>query len=168
MPDLRLNEFSVLPADKTELKNMWLMYSNGNHYDALIDQDHPLLTMGTITDMELDNQVEDKKEDEGETDVIDSSGDKDKLIKDLKSQVKQKDQGKLQVEQLYREAEEKIKLLQEDKNRLKINVKDLNEYISKKEYIENKAKKVQTKKVCKFFWTQCITVTNVVFNLLSQ
>ena len=64
MPDPRLNEFAMLAADKTEITDMWLMYSNGNHYDALIAQDHPLLTMGTIAEMATINQVEEKGYDE--------------------------------------------------------------------------------------------------------
>ena len=52
MPDTRLAKFATLPADQTETRDMLLMYSNGNHYDALIGKDHHLLTMGTISDMD--------------------------------------------------------------------------------------------------------------------
>ena len=162
MPDPRLNEFAMLAAHKTEIKDMWLMYSNGNHYDALIAQDHPLLTMGTIAEMATIEQVEEKGDDEHEDTILDRHTDKDKLIKELKSQLKLKDQSKLQVEGLYRKAEETIKVLEEDNTRLKINVKDLNEYITRKEYSEKESEKnnVQTKKVCKFIWSEIIKVSN--------
>ena len=37
---------------------MWLLYSNGNHYDALVSNDHPLLIIGTVTEMEQNENDE--------------------------------------------------------------------------------------------------------------
>ena len=162
IPDPRLSKFALLPPDKTEMKDIWLMYSNGNHYDALIAKNHPLLTMGTIAEMELNEKLQEEGYDKCKDNYIDNNTDKDNLIKQLKSQLKKKEQSKLQVEGLYREAEEKIKVLAEDNTRLEINVKDLNEYIARKEYSDSESEKgnVNTKKVCKFIWNETIKVSN--------
>ena len=33
---------------RSDVPEVWLLYSNGNHYDALIKKDNPLLTIGPI------------------------------------------------------------------------------------------------------------------------
>ena len=148
MPDPRLAEFARLPADQTQTRDMMLMYSNGNHYDALIGKDHPLLTMGTISDMDHEEIVKET----GQTKKLEEKdnskhGDKekDKTINDLQKKVKQ-------IEDLYRGAEVQMKELEEEKDRLKIDVKELTEFIQKKETTDKNKEKEQTKKVCTFFW----------------
>ena len=85
------------------------MYSNGNHYDALINKDHPLLTMGTINEME--KKLDDIRDNEKKVDNLEIITDKDKLVKELQKQLKQSELSKLRVENLYKGAEEKIKEL---------------------------------------------------------
>ena len=46
-PNPTLKEFAVLP-ETANVKDIWLLYTNGNHYDALITAYDPLLTIGTI------------------------------------------------------------------------------------------------------------------------
>ena len=94
IPDPRLSDYANLPADKTEMRELWLMYSNGNHYDALVSKEHPLLTLGIISDMEKDEQfVKDVIED-----GVNNSKDKDKLIADLTKRLKQSEQSTKNIE----------------------------------------------------------------------
>ena len=51
-PDPRLAEFSLIPArkpngDKIEVEEVWLLYSNNNHYDALVAEDSKIMTLNT-------------------------------------------------------------------------------------------------------------------------
>ena len=152
IPDPRLSDYANLPADKTEMRELWLMYSNGNHYDALVSKEHPLLTLGIISDMEKDEQfVKDVIED-----GVNNSKDKDKLIADLTKRLKQSEQSTKNIETMYREAEKQIKTVKEENQRLRINVNDLNEYIKEKDNEDTTtlANKEQTKKVCKFIWKE--------------
>ena len=57
VPDKRLTDHANLKSDKTEMIEMWLLYTNGNHYDALIKKTHPLITMGTMEDMGVEKEV---------------------------------------------------------------------------------------------------------------
>ena len=50
-PNPALKEFAMLP-EEANVKDVWLLYTNGNHYDALITADDPLMTIGTIEDIE--------------------------------------------------------------------------------------------------------------------
>ena len=40
-----LKEFALL-LEGTDIKDIWLLYTNGNHYDAFISVDDPLITIG--------------------------------------------------------------------------------------------------------------------------
>ena len=146
LPDPRLSEYALLPADKTDMREMWLLYSNGNHYDALVSKDHPLLTVGIINEMKQHGEVIEK----GDNGIID----KDKLIDDLQKRLKQSEQSKQNIENLYRDAEKQIQTVGEENHRLRINVKDLNEYIKEKESNDTSASKNEQhiKRVCKFIW----------------
>ena len=147
MPDPRLREFARLPPNQAVAKDMMLMYSNGNHFDALIGKNHPLLTMGTISDLEKEENKKDKDYTFKEKETNDDKKDKDKIIKDLQNKIKQ-------VEDLYRGSEDQVKELEEEKDRLKIDVKELTEYIQKTEHFNNIKGKEQTSKVCTFFWNK--------------
>ena len=57
VPDSRLDEFALLSAEGTEMRELWLQYSNGNHYDALVKQDHPVLTSAVEGDVNKDKNV---------------------------------------------------------------------------------------------------------------
>ena len=46
-----LKEFALM-LEGTDKKDIWLLYTNGNHYDALITVDDPLITIGSIEDIE--------------------------------------------------------------------------------------------------------------------
>ena len=137
MPDPRLGEYAMLPAEITENRDMWLLYSNNNHYDALISKDHPLLTIGTVTEIEKDDEKESLAEENiSNTDIkngvnVTETKTKDKTIKELQTKL-------VKLEQLYRGAEEQIKSLEEEKARLKVNVHELTEFIQKKDKIEAK------------------------------
>ena len=74
------------------------------------------------------------------------SGDKDKTIRELQKKLKV-------IEASYKEMETLVKDLQEEKETLKIDVKDLTEYIKKKDSHDNeKETEVKKAKVCKFLW----------------
>ena len=152
VPDPRLEEFAHLRADKNKMRDLWLLFSNGNHYDALISEDHPLLTLGGIQDANGDKDVSKKA---GEFDAKNnekshSDQSKDNLIKDLERKLKQ-------VEAQYRGSEEQVKDLEEEKDRLNIDVKDLTEYIQKKEYDDIKGDaKEENRKICRFYWMEKI------------
>ena len=52
-PDPKLAPFSLLPptkpnGEKMDVPEVWLLYTNGNHYDALLKDDHPLMTDGSM------------------------------------------------------------------------------------------------------------------------
>ena len=59
-PDPALKEFSVLPVG-TDVKDIWLLYTNGNHYDALIAVDDQLITIGSIEDIEKTDVINKEK-----------------------------------------------------------------------------------------------------------
>ena len=150
MSDPRLAEFAHLRADKTKMRDLWLLFSNGNHYDALITEDHPLLTLGGIKDSKGDEEVRKKAREFENKNSEKSHSDqsKDNLIKDLERKLKQ-------VEALYRGSEEQVKDLEEEKDRLKIDVKDLTEYIQKKEYDDIKGNaKEDNRNICKLYWKE--------------
>ena len=126
-------DYALLKSDKTEMQEMWLLYSNGNHYDALIKKDHPLLTLGTLGEMEQDanlNEAATEQENKSEEKHYKY---KEDTVNDLKKKLKESEHSKLKVENMYKELETVVKNLQEEKDRLKINVKDLTEYIETKE-----------------------------------
>ena len=150
LPDPRLSEYALLPADKTDMREMWLLYSNGNHYDALVSKDHPLLTVGIINEMKQNGEVHKDVIEDGENGIID----KDKLIDDLQKRLKQSEQCKQKIEDLYRDAEKQIKTVGEENHRLRINVKDLNEFIKEKQSNDTSTSKNKQhiKRVCKFIW----------------
>ena len=140
IPDPRLSEYALIPADKTEMREIWLLYSNGNHYDALLSKDHPLLTTGIISETKGDKEIQKEINDDDDTNIKD----KDKIINDLKKRLKQSEQSKQKTESMYREAEKQIKMVGEENHRLRINVKDLNVYIKKKENIATSTLKNQS------------------------
>ena len=60
-PDPRMAQFSLLPAtkpngEKIEVEEVWLIYTNGNHYDALISEDGQIMTLGTLDIIEMEDQ----------------------------------------------------------------------------------------------------------------
>ena len=150
VPDPRLGEYAMHPAELTENRDMWLLYSNNNHYDALISKDHPLLTIGTVTEIEKDDEKESLAEEnisntdiKGDVNVTETKT-KDKTIKELQTKL-------VKLEQLYRGAEEEIQSLQEEKERLKVNVNELTDFIQKK---DRKETEKSSKKVCNFIWKE--------------
>ena len=42
-----LKEFALFPEGES-VKDIWLLFKNRNHYDALITVDDPLIKIGTI------------------------------------------------------------------------------------------------------------------------
>ena len=55
-PNPALKEFALLP-EGANVKDIWLLYTNGNHYDALITVDDPLITISSIEDIEEKKQM---------------------------------------------------------------------------------------------------------------
>ena len=52
-PDPVLAPYSLIPptkpnGQKVDVPDLWLLYTNGNHYDALLKDDHPLITEGSM------------------------------------------------------------------------------------------------------------------------
>ena len=81
---------------------------------------------------------------------------KDRQIKELGRLLKLSEQGKAKIELMYRGCEEQVKILQEEKDRLKVDVIDLREYITKNENKKsmNIEENSYKKKVCKFLWKE--------------
>ena len=185
-PNPALKEFALVP-EGAKVKEVWLLYTNGNHYDALITADDTLVNVGTIEDTEKaamieaemivdENEEREKAVDqmytkknventtvtvepkEIETDEPIESDEKDKMIKELKKELKTSQTDKQKLEVLYRGAEEVVKKLQEEKDRLLIQVKDFKEFTKTSEEVEDKDKnKKETKKVCNFKWKGAMT-----------
>ena len=89
VPDPRLKKAALLPefrsdGHKVEVPEVWLMY-NGNHYDALIKDDDPLITRGTIQECPVwhldDKEIDPKKLSEKDNDSTDI-GDNFKALKE--------------------------------------------------------------------------------------
>ena len=59
-PNPALKEFALLP-EGTDVKDIWLLYTNGNHYDALIAVDDQLITIGSIEDIEKTDVINKEK-----------------------------------------------------------------------------------------------------------
>ena len=60
-PTPRLAKFSFLPAKKPngyklEVEEVWLLYTNGNHYDALVAEDSKIVTLGTEDTFDKEEQ----------------------------------------------------------------------------------------------------------------
>ena len=55
-------QYSLLPATKPngeniEVEEVWLIYTNENHYDALISEDGQIIKLGTLDDnIEMEDQ----------------------------------------------------------------------------------------------------------------
>ena len=80
------------------------------------------------------------------------------MLNVLQKKLKDSEQSKLKVERMYKDLEVELKVLQEEKDRLKINVRDLTEYIEKKENNQrskgNESRKEEKNKVCLFLWKE--------------
>ena len=174
-PNPALKEFALVP-EGAKVKEVWLLYTNGNHYDALITEGDTLLNVGTIEDTEKaaineaemivdENEEKDKAENitenttvtveprEMETNEPNESDEKDKIIKELKKKLKISQNDVQKIEILYRGAEEVVKKLEEEKYRLLIQVRDFKEFKKTSEDLkEREENKKETKKVCNFNW----------------
>ena len=174
-PNPALKEFAVVP-EGAKVKEVWLLYTNGNHYDALIEEDDSLLTLGTIEDIEKAEMkaaerivTENEEESANERTVNDVAmkvvprdvenkmesnkgpalENKDETIKKLKKELKTIQVEKQVLEVLYRGSEEVVKKLEEEKDRLLIEVKDMKEYAETGEEVHEPK---EIKQVCKFKW----------------
>ena len=58
-PNQALKHFAMLP-EGANVKDIWLLYTNGNHYDALIAADDPLITISSIEDIEKNSDNKNK------------------------------------------------------------------------------------------------------------
>ena len=144
IPDNKMQNKSVLPeyrkdGKKTDVPEVWLLYTNGNHYDALVKEDNPLITRGPINDVPVWNlnknyeneEVSKIQKDELEKVVIteDSSDKKNKDANSLKDKLRKSENSAKLLEGNYKAAEVTIKELQTQNTMLKIQVKDLFEYV---------------------------------------
>ena len=72
VPNNRMKQSALLPefrkdGRKVDAPQVWLLYTNGNHFDALLKQDDPIFTRGPIQDtpvwhLEKENEVTTIKE----------------------------------------------------------------------------------------------------------
>ena len=214
-PNPALQDFAELP-EGANVKDMWLLYTNENHYDALITEEDPIITLGTIEEIEnntiklaeskiefnnekeshqckickfqflnkimlnehmekkhlagRDNNPQNKYdnlnsgegvmtegEDEMDTKIVPTIH-KHKIIKNLNkalkiSQINLKTfhENITKLEVLYRGSEDEVKRLEEEKDRLKIEVKDLKEYTAT-DSTSKGTEQEKKQKVCKFQW----------------
>ena len=95
----------------------------GEHSSTLVKKENPLVSQDKCDS----NNSNPSKSMDDKQDICES--DKDKLIRNLKSDLRQKGDGMKALEALYVGCEKEIKRLQEDNERLKIRVKDLGEYV---------------------------------------
>ena len=167
-PNPELKEFAKLPED-ANVQDIWLQYTNGNHYDALLKKNSSFLSQGTLQEIEKtdeeekeltkQNENKEKPAEREEAKIVQNENDSPKnsemVIKDLKKKLKQVEDGKNALEIIYRRSEETVKKLEEEKDILKIEVKDLKEYIGKSVELSDQvviAHVQDNKKNCKFFW----------------
>ena len=69
-PNPVLSPYSLLPQTRSDgeavdIPEVWLTYTGGNHYEALLKDDHPLITEGSLKEREMlhkSNQPDDVKE----------------------------------------------------------------------------------------------------------
>ena len=57
----RMAQYSLLPAtmpngEKIAVEEVCLIYTNENHYDALISEDNQIMTLGTLDNIEMEDQ----------------------------------------------------------------------------------------------------------------
>ena len=181
-PDPRLVDFSFIPAikptgEKMDAEEVWLMYTNGNHYDALVSDDGKIMELGTVESIEKgkaevidlekikepseivvkestknkpkDNPLSFSQIAKGERlstivkQVLESESN-DNVDTDTKEKLKESNSKLEKIEKLYKESENEVARLQEEKDDLKIQVKDLTDYIeldqNERQQIINKPK----------------------------
>ena len=116
-PDIRLNTHNENTCKKEDI---WLILK-GEHYDTLVKKDNPLVSKDG-------NKMEEKEQTKEQEDLIsedeDDSNHKDKIIKKLKAELKVMKDGMIVLQTLYDGCEKEVKQLQEDQEKLKIEVKD--------------------------------------------
>ena len=155
-PDPRMASFSLLPStkpngEKMDVEEVWLLYTNGNHYDALIAEDGKIITLGTLESIENSNELNEEdlfdeivseklviKEAQVEVDnQLDKLEDESmsKKEKDLKikltKEVKDHNITKktlLSLKEEYKSCKEELRNVHEEKERLKTEFNDLNKF----------------------------------------
>ena len=139
VPDARLKKSALLPefrkdGGKVDVPQVWLLYTNGNHFDTLTKKDDPIITRGPIQDspvwhLKNENDMPTLKDGDKKVESNNISATKNYDKNTLIIKLRNSENAKKQLEINYREAEITIKHLQEENTTLKIQVKDLGEFI---------------------------------------
>ena len=66
-PNPNMASYSLIPAtkpngEKVDVPEVWLRYTNNNHYDALLKDDHPLITQGSLKEKEFIEETNESKQ----------------------------------------------------------------------------------------------------------
>ena len=97
----------------------------GEHYDTLVKEDNPLVEGEKVTEwLEKVTEVRKQSKKTTDNDKIENESEKDKFIKNLRSELKNKDIRLTHIERLYKGCEQEIHILQGEKEKLKIMIKD--------------------------------------------
>ena len=137
-PDPRLADYALLPAtkpngEKVEVEEVWLLYSNGNHYNALIAEDGKIMTMGIINNLEQESDLEKYLNDIDEVTKVENLTSKEKEEESnvhikLKQEIKDHNETKKSLKALeveYNKCKTELRVVNEEKERLKIEGNDL-------------------------------------------
>ena len=116
------------------------MYRNGNHFDALIKEDDPLITRGTIANTPVlllnktvaGEEVSKKPDNKIKKDSnkVNNSGQDVEYVQTLRNKLQQSENSVMPLESNYKGTEVAIKELTTESPMLKIRVKDLFEIAS--------------------------------------
>ena len=60
-------QYSLVPStkpngEKVDIPEVWLRYTNGNHYDALLKSSHPLITQGSLKERGVQEEQSEQKQ----------------------------------------------------------------------------------------------------------
>ena len=124
-------QYSLLPAtkpngEKIEVEEVWLIYTNENHYDALISEDGQIMTLGTLDNIEMEDQDMQDFLEKYEYDKADKTD--NFKNKDINNEVKADTDTKKIIKTLQDELNKckaELRNVQEEKERLKIENRDL-------------------------------------------
>ena len=73
-PNPEMAPYSLIPptkpnGEKVDVPEVWLRYTNNNHYDALLKDDHPLVTQGSLKERGFPEEKIELKQKQVENDV---------------------------------------------------------------------------------------------------
>ena len=164
-PDPRLADYALLPAtkpngEKMEVEEVWLLYTGGNHYDALIAEDGVIMTLGTIGNLEKDSyleelldvakEVEKSEEKSSVTEPRNIQKEDTDINTKLNQEIKNHNETKKILQNLeieYKNCKQELRIVSEEKERLKIERNDLKKINSVSKHIQKDQSRTTNKTV---------------------